>query len=237
MIKIKQLSKQYRDKHILNNFSLDISAGEFFVLLGPSGCGKTTLLRLIAGLEKPQQGEIYLADKLVSSFQRLVAPHLRNLSLVFQDLALWPHMKAWENIAFGLSAKKMSKAEHKEKIGNVLKMVHLAQHLQAYPHQLSGGEKQRLALARALVLEPKILLLDEPLSSLDPLLKNKMIDLIKQIYHRLNITIIYVTHNPREAQELGSRIGIMEQGTIKQTGTYKALSRNPKDEFIKQFLP
>jgi iron(III) transport system ATP-binding protein len=236
MLKLENISKSYKRKKVVSDFSLKVEEGDFLVILGPSGSGKTTLLRLIAGLETPDAGEIFIDNKLVSSGRNIVSPNKRELGMVFQDLALWPHMTLKENIVFGFKAKKISKEEINNKVDKVLKLVHLDEHYKSYPGELSGGERQRLALARSLVLEPKVLLLDEPLSSLDPLLKDKMIDLIKEIYEKFKITIVYVTHEQTEAKLLGTKVAIMDKGVLKQTGTYEELKNNPQDEFVKRFI-
>lgn len=236
MIKIEKVSKKYRAKTILNKLSLTITPGSLFVLLGPSGSGKTTLLRLIAGFEEVDSGNIFFNEVLMSCPAATVSPRKRNVGLVFQDLALWPHMTATENISFMLSPKAMTKKQRHDKVKKVLELVELTGHLDRYPHELSGGEKQRLALARALSVEPKILLMDEPLSSLDPLLKRTMISLLKTIHRELSLTILYVTHDQREARSLGTTIGIINEGELKQTGTYEQLKKNPGNDFIKRFI-
>lgn len=206
------------------------------VLLGPSGSGKTTLLRLVAGFERPDEGRVWIGDKVVSNNSTVTPPYRRNFGMVFQDLALWPHMNVEENLKFGLTSKKISRKEKLQQVKDVLELVHLDKHWNYYPHQLSGGEKQRVALARALVLKPEVLLLDEPLSSLDPLLKDKLQELIVNIHNSLEITTIYVTHDQIEAKTLGTKVTVIDRGEIKQTGTYKELVNNPKDEFVKRFI-
>ena len=218
MIELKSISKKLAGKEILNRISLQVGQGRCLALLGPSGCGKTTLLRIIAGFEAPDQGEVLLAGVLAGDRYKLLPPHKRNLGMVFQDLALWPHMTVQKHLDFMLGKTKTSKAERQAKIFQALKMVQLEDRSLAYPHQLSGGEKQRLALARALITEPAILLFDEPLSSLDSALKEEMMHEVRQILRSLNITTVYVTHEKQEAFFMADQIAIMEKGQIKLYG-------------------
>jgi ABC-type Fe3+/spermidine/putrescine transport system ATPase subunit len=218
MIELKNISKKLNGKEILNQISLQVGQGRCLALLGPSGCGKTTLLRIIAGFEIPDEGEVLLGGAVASSRPRLIPPYKRNLGMVFQDLALWPHMTVQKHLDFVLGKTKTSKAERQAKIFQTLKMVQLEDRSLAYPHQLSGGEKQRLALARALITEPAILLFDEPLSSLDSALKEEMMHEVRQILRSLNITTVYVTHEKQEAFFMADQIAIMEKGQIKLYG-------------------
>jgi len=232
MVKLENIKKSYKDKVIVKDFSLEINEKEFLVLLGPSGSGKTTLLRLIAGLESLDEGRIFIEGRDVSK----IPTQVRGIGMVFQDLALWPHMTVWDNIAFGLSAQKVDKKEQEIRIKEGLEAVHLHQHLKAYPQELSGGEKQRVALARALVLKPKVLLMDEPLSSLDPLLKDTIQILLKEVHSEFGMTTIYVTHQQTEALELGERVAVINQGELIQSGTYQELLDNPLNDFVKKFV-
>ncbi len=212
-VRVKNLGKTFQNQEVLNGLSLEILPGKIFALMGPSGCGKTTLLRLIAGLEKPDWGEIYLKGKLVSSPNNCIAPNRRSLSMVFQDLALWPHMTIRQHLDFGLNRKKYKRNSKRQRIEELLGLVHLG-NSDAYPHQLSGGQKQRLAIARALASDPEILLLDEPLSNLDVQLKQTLIKELKNVSRHLGITILYVTHQPEEAAYLGDYIATVEHGCI-----------------------
>ncbi|MFC1643455.1 ABC transporter ATP-binding protein [Chlamydiota bacterium] len=236
MFSLKQVTKKYKQTTVLNQVSLDIPDKELVVFLGPSGSGKTTLLRLIAGFEKPDTGEISINGSVVSNKTILVPPHNRHIGMVFQDLALWPHMSVSETICFCLGTIKCSRDERKNRADRVLEMVKLDRRNNRYPHQLSGGEKQRLALARALVIEPEILLLDEPLGSMDLLLKDTLLDLIKDIHHELGITTIFVTHDPVEAKHLSTSIVVIEEGEIIQAGTFQELSKNPVNEFVRRVV-
>jgi ABC-type Fe3+/spermidine/putrescine transport system ATPase subunit len=218
MIELKSISKKLAGKEILNQISLQVGQGRCLALLGPSGCGKTTLLRIIAGFEAPDQGEVLLAGVLAGDRYKLLPPHKRNLGMVFQDLALWPHMTVQKHLDFMLGKAKTSKAERQAKIFRALKMVQLEDCSLAYPHQLSGGEKQRLALARALITEPAILLFDEPLSSLDSALKEEMMHEVRHILRNLEMTTVYVTHDKQEAFFMADQIAIMEKGQIKLYG-------------------
>jgi len=216
MIELYNISHSYGKKRVLNGLNLKADFAECLALLGPSGCGKTTALRLIAGLERPERGEIRIDDCLVSSPRKLIPPYERSISMVFQDLALWPHMNVRQHIDFALVSCLKNKKRRLEKIEKTLQLVMLENHPENYPHQLSGGEKQRLALARALVSEPKILLLDEPLSGLDADLRNEMLHQIRKIITEMNMTAIYVTHDKREAIFIADRIMLMKNGTINQ---------------------
>lgn len=235
-IELRNITKRFGDIMALDRVSLKIAAGECFALLGPSGCGKTTLLRLVAGLDEPDYGEITINNKKVCGPKNIIPPHKRSVGMVFQDLALWPHMTVKENIAFGLKGQKLKRGEIEEKAEDVLKTVSLNGQIGYHPHMLSGGERQRVALARAIVLRPEILLMDEPLSSLDPFLKEEIQELIIQVKERFNTTLVYVTHDQVEAVSLADRIAVMKDGMIEQIGTKEELEREPKTEFVKRFL-
>jgi len=214
-IEIEGLSKSYGGTMVLKDISLCVERGERIVLLGPSGCGKTTLLRLIAGFMAPDSGTISLGGTPVSRRGRLlVPPEKRGLGMVFQDLALWPHMSVRGNIEFGLKAQGVPGAERAERIAAIAEQVAMTAYLDRKPGELSGGEQQRVALARALVLRPDILLMDEPLSSLDTKLSRHIRAEILQLQSALNFTLLYVTHNPDEAHELATRIVHLDRGDL-----------------------
>lgn len=207
MIKLKNITKQYDSKKLFYNFSLDIKAGEKIVILGVSGSGKSTFLRLIAGLEKVDSGEIYLDNKLVSKDDSiLVDTDKRDIGFVFQDLALWPHFNVFQNIEFGLKIKKIPKQKRVELVKSILEKVNLRGFENRAIDELSGGQKQRVALARTLVVKPKIVLMDEPLSSLDKDLNLQILDEIFTLQKELNFTLLYVTHNKSEADFLADRV-------------------------------
>ena len=214
MIEVKNVTKRFNLTPALDDVSLNIEKNERAVILGHSGCGKTTLLRIIAGLELPDAGEIYLNRSLASNTRILIPPDQRKLNMVFQDLALWPHMNVNENISFGLENIIKDKIKRQEEIEKMLRMVHLAHKPRSYPHQLSGGEQQRVALARALIRKPKILLMDEPLSHLDVDLKENLLKLIMDLHQQFKMTLVYVTHDQIVAQRLADRIICMEYGKI-----------------------
>jgi iron(III) transport system ATP-binding protein len=216
----------------VNDINLEIARGELVTLLGPSGCGKTTTLRMIAGFEFPSSGEIILDGEKINS----LPPHKRDMSMVFQSYAIFPHLNIFENIAYGLNVKKMSKKEIQKKVDWVLGLVHLEGFGSRSPGQLSGGQQQRVALARALVMEPKVLLMDEPLSNLDAKLREEMRTEIRRIQKELNITSVYVTHDQIEAMTLSDKIVVMNQGIIEQIGTPKEIYRYPNSRFVANFI-
>ncbi len=207
IITLNSISKFYKQTKVLDNLSFEIEEKERIVIFGPSGCGKTTLLRLIAGFEAPDAGAILIGEKIVAQDGVLVkAPQERNLGMVFQDLALWPHLSVEGNIAFGLKAKGVDGAKRRERIQTILALVEMTGFEMRKPSELSGGQQQRVALARALVLEPKILLMDEPLSSLDTALNIRLRREIIELQQKLGFTLVYVTHNEEEASEIATRI-------------------------------
>ena len=206
MVELRDLTVAYEGKEILKGFNLKIAAGERLVILGRSGSGKTTVLRLIAGFAAPQSGKILLDGKIVAEAGRIVVPpHRRQIGMVFQDLALWPHMNVGENIAFGLKLRKIPRKERRRKVEEMLRLVGLEGYAKRRIDQLSGGQQQRVALARALALSPKILLMDEPLSSLDPELNRRLRKEIVRLHEMFGFTLVYVTHNGEEAEEIGQR--------------------------------
>jgi iron(III) transport system ATP-binding protein len=222
----------------VNDFNLTIKEGECFSFLGPSGCGKTTTLRMIAGFEDLSQGEIHLCGKPVSikSKNLYVPPEDRGLGMVFQSFAVWPHMNIFENVAFPLRVRKVPKAEMTERVKMALKHTSLDGMEKVYPGNLSGGQQQRIALARAIVTNPKVMLLDEPLSNLDPKLRETMRFEIKELQKKFNFTIIFVTHDQSEAMALSDRMMVMDMGNIVQIGTPTELYNRPVNRFVHKFL-
>ncbi len=235
MIRLENITHYYGDKKTLDNLSLSVKEGSFTCLLGNSGSGKSTILRTISGLETPREGAVYIRDQVVTDNRRLlIPPHKRNIGFIFQDLALWPHLSVYENIAFGLKMRK--EKGYDDKVRQALSFFDLQVYEKKYPHQLSGGQQQLLALARCMVLQPQILLLDEPLSNLDIHLKLKMLDFLNQLKQQYRITFLYVTHDPREALSLADEIIVLgADGQVTFTGTKDELkgSNNP---FIESFL-
>jgi len=213
-LRLTGITKRYRDRVAVEDVSVDIAGGEGIVVLGPSGCGKTTLLRLIAGLARPDSGEIWLAGQLASGAATFVPPYERQLGFVFQDLALWPHLSVGKNLDFVMKAAKAPKAERRARAEKILSLVQIEQLSNRYPHELSGGEQQRVALARALVGEPRLLLLDEPLSSLDADLRAMLRLELRQLQRALRLTTIYVTHDREDAAVLADRVVEMRRGRI-----------------------
>jgi iron(III) transport system ATP-binding protein len=231
-IQLKEVVKRFGTLEAVSRVSLEIQDGELFTLLGPSGCGKTTLLRLIGGFHKLDEGEILFGSRSVAA----VPPYERNIGMVFQNYALWPHMTIFENIAYGLKLKKFSKKEIAAKVSNALHLVNLAGLEKRYPGQLSGGQQQRVALARALVLNPDVLLLDEPLSNLDAKIRLQVRAEIRKLQKELAITTIYVTHDQEEALTISDRIAVINQGRLQQIGSPKSLYESPKNPFVADFI-
>ena len=228
----KHLSLSYGKTEVLKDINLVIEPGEFFALLGPSGSGKSTLLRLIAGFNQHQGGELLIDGKDVSG----TPPHLRNVGMVFQNYALWPHMTVWDNVAFGLVERKETKAAIKDKVGAVLDLVGLSQYAQRRPSQLSGGQQQRVALARTVVIEPQVLLLDEPLSNLDKQLRVQMREELKNLQRTLGITTIFVTHDQEEAMTTADRMAVLDKGILQQVGSAAGLFDFPINKFVAGFV-
>jgi len=237
-LQLENLSKQFGNVMAVRNVSLTVQDRELITFLGPSGCGKTTLLRIIAGFTKPTTGNIRLGGRLITSVdQRLfVPPEKRGMGMVFQSYAVWPHMTVFDNVAYPLKLKKRSKHEIARRVEEVLGLVKLEGLEFRYPHQLSGGQQQRVALARALVMEPEILLLDEPLSNLDAKLREGMRYEIVELQRRLQMTIIYVTHDQVEAMSISHRVAVMEQGAILQVGTPREIYEMPANAFVADFI-
>jgi ABC-type Fe3+/spermidine/putrescine transport system ATPase subunit len=218
-VRLRRLTKRRGDRTVVSDVSLEVAEGEFLALLGPSGCGKTTTLRLIAGLETPDDGEIWIAGKRVAADGRnLVPPARRGIGFVFQDLALWSHLTVAGNLDFVLASTKVPKPERPQQIAETLQLVRIESFARNYPGQLSGGEQQRVALARALVARPRLLLLDEPMSSLDADLKTELLQELSGLQRSLGITSVYVTHDQAEARTLAHRITKMRDGRIEWTG-------------------
>ncbi len=214
-LRLENVTKRFGSRVVVDRVSLDISNGEIVALLGPSGCGKTTLLRLIAGLERPDEGRILLDEEcLAIDGRNLVPPHKRGVGFVFQDLALWPHLTAEGNLDFVLASGGMKRRERRDHISEILRLTRAEEFRTRYPSQLSGGEQQRVAIARALASRPRLLLLDEPLSNLDSALKEELLDEIGLLQNRLKMTSIYITHDRAEADALTSRTIRMEAGRI-----------------------
>lgn len=235
-ITLRKVTKLFGNVKAVDNVSLDIVDGEVVCLLGPSGCGKTTTLRLIAGFERPTAGEVWIGGKLVSSANYILPPEHRNLGMVFQNYAVWPHMNVFNNVAYPLKLRRLPKAEIHKKVMHVLTMVGLKGLEKRYPEQLSGGQQQRVALARALVMEPDALLLDEPLSNLDAKLREKLRFEIMDLHRQLRMTLVYVTHDQSEAMVLADRIVIMNQGKVIQVGSPWEIYREPADPFVADFI-
>ncbi len=220
IVELVSVSKLYAEKKVLDDISLEIHAGERVVILGPSGCGKTTILRLIAGFIVPDTGSIAIAGELVSRTGRIIRPpEQRSLGMVFQDLALWPHLSVRGNIEFGLKCKGMPKTERDGRIQEILSLVGMSGYADRRPAELSGGQQQRVALSRALVLDPKVLLMDEPLSSLDLELNVRLRKEILRLQDKLGFTVVYVTHDRDEASDMATRVVVMRGGRIEHEGT------------------
>ena len=235
-VTIKHITKSFGDNVVLKEFNETFKDGEFVTLLGPSGCGKTTMLRIIAGFEKPTTGELYIDDQLVSGGKTFIPPEKRSVGMVFQSYAVWPHMNVFDNVAYPLTIKKTPKAEIKKQVDRVLEIVHLSQYSERFPNQLSGGQQQRVALARALVAAPKLLLLDEPLSNLDAKLRESMRFEIKEIQKELGITVVYVTHDQTEAMAMSDRIFLINRGVVQQCDSPEAIYNQPANQFVADFL-
>jgi spermidine/putrescine ABC transporter ATP-binding subunit len=231
-IELRDIVKRFGSLEAVSHVSLDIHAGELFTLLGPSGCGKTTVLRLIGGFHNPDYGEICFGGKDVTG----IPPYERNIGMVFQNYALWPHMTVFDNIAYGLKLKKVSRAEIADKAAHALDLVNLKGLENRYPGQLSGGQQQRVALARALVLNPDVLLLDEPLSNLDAKIRLQVRAEIRKLQKELAITTIYVTHDQEEALTLSDRIAVIEHGKLLQIGSPWDLYERPANPFVADFI-
>ena len=232
IIQIKNINVSYGTNHVLKDVNLTIHHKDFYTFLGPSGCGKTTLLRLIAGFEKSQSGELYIAGQEVSNSN----PWERDVGMVFQNYALWPHMTVYKNVSFGLEEKKIPKDEIDQRVKEILALVDLQDLSKRYPYQLSGGQQQRVALARTLVVKPKVLLLDEPLSNLDAKLRVQMRKELLDLHNQLGITTIFVTHDQEEANAMSTNLAIFNEGVVQQMGKPVDLYTNPANTFVANFL-
>ncbi len=231
-LRLERIVKRYGKVKAVDDLSLEVQEGELLTLLGPSGCGKTTVLRCVSGFVRPDDGQIYLGDRKITE----IPTEKRRIGLVFQNYALWPHMTVFDNLAFGLQIKRLTKDVIKQKVEGSLALVQLGGLEDRFPRQLSGGQQQRVALARALVLQPDILLLDEPLSNLDALLREQMRFEIAQIHKHAGITTIYVTHDQTEAMVISDRIAVMEKGRIMQLGNPMEIYSKPANKFVAGFM-
>jgi ABC-type Fe3+/spermidine/putrescine transport system ATPase subunit len=237
ILKVQKLTKMFKETKALDSVSFEFDRG-ILSLLGPSGCGKTTLLRCVAGLEVPDEGAICIDDKLQTSIDEavLVPPYAREIGFVFQNYALWPHMTVYNNVAFGLKLRKIADSEIKSKVGAALELVGL-QHLdQRYPSQLSGGQQQRVALARSLAMEPRLILLDEPLSNLDAKLREEMRVELKKLIRKVGISALYVTHDQEEAFVISDTVIVMDRGRVLQYATPDEIYNRPTSQFVASFI-
>ncbi len=234
-IEIKNLYKKFGTVVAVNHIHIEVKRGEILTLLGPSGCGKTTTLRCIAGLEKPDEGDVLIDGRPMFS-KGFVPPSQREIGMVFQNYAVWPHLRVFDNVAYGLKLQKLPHQVVKEKVMEALELVGLGGLERRYPGQLSGGQQQRVALARALVRNPKVLLLDEPLSNLDAKLRERMRFEIKSLVRRMNMTSVYVTHDQAEAMVLSDRIAVMDAGNIVQIGPPEEIYKKPANRFVADFI-
>ncbi len=231
-IELKNIEKSFGSNKVINKFDIKINDGEFVVLVGPSGCGKSTLLRMISGLESVDIGEIYLDNKLINN----LIPSKREIAMVFQSYALYPHMNVFENMAFGLKMEKIPKSEINQKVNNAAATLQIEDLLERKPKQLSGGQRQRVAIGRAITRSPKVFLFDEPLSNLDAALRSEMRVEIYKLHKKMNSNIIYVTHDQVEAMTLADRIVVLNKGNIEQYGTPNEIYSDPNNIFVAEFI-
>ena len=232
ILRVDNIGKKYGNRIILENIYFDVHKGEFLSILGSSGCGKTTLLRILVGIEKPTYGHIYKFGEDVTD----KTPFERNIGIVFQNYALFPNMTVYDNIAYALKVRKLSKDEIKRKVDEIIQIVGLSDHVNKKPRQLSGGQQQRVAIARTLVLNPDIILFDEPMSALDANIKVALRKELKKIQETYNITMIYVTHDQEEAFSLSDRIMLIDDNKIIQLDTPSNIYHNPSNDFVKSFI-
>ena len=237
-IELKNIDKYYGSNHVLKNLNLTIEDGAFMTLLGPSGCGKTTTLRVLSGLENPQNGVILMNDEKIvdAATEFFTPPDKRKLNLVFQSYALWPHMTVFENVAFGLRIKKLAKEEIKRKVDQALERLQILEYSARYPSELSGGQQQRVAIARAIVSDPELLLMDEPLSNLDAKLRMDMRSEIKRLHMEMGTTVVYVTHDQSEALTMSTHIAVFFNGELKQVDTSINVYTNPANLEVAAFI-
>ena len=231
-IELKNIEKSFGSNKVINKFDIKINDGEFIVLVGPSGCGKSTLLRMISGLETVDKGEIYLDNKIINN----LIPSKREIAMVFQSYALYPHMSVFENMAFGLKMEKIPKSEINQKVNNAASILQIEDLLERKPKQLSGGQRQRVAIGRAITRNPKVFLFDEPLSNLDAALRSEMRVEISKLHQKLKTNIIYVTHDQVEAMTLADRIVVLNRGNIEQYGTPNEIYSDPNNIFVAEFI-
>src|SRR5215208_8077963 len=237
-ITVDGLVKSFGDQRALDSVDFTVADGELFTLLGPSGCGKSTTLMSIAGFQHPEEGRIRVGDETVFDAEKRIAlpAEHRNLGIVFQSYAVWPHMTVYENLAFPLKVRRPKRGEIRSRIAKTLELVEMTPYEKRYPHELSGGQQQRVALARALVYSPSVLLLDEPFSNLDAKLRIRARTWVKDLQHRLGLTTIFVTHDQDEALSMSDRIAVMSAGEIQQVGTPEEVSRRPSNRFVAEFV-
>ncbi len=235
-IALEHLTKRFGALTAVDDISLRVEHGLLVCLLGPSGCGKTTVLRLVAGFLAPDGGTIRVGDRVVSAPGRVLPPERRNMSMIFQSYALWPHMTITDNIAYGLALRRLPRTEIERRVAAILAVTQLAALAERYPADISGGQQQRVALARALVVEPEILLLDEPLSNLDANLREEMRFEIRRLHDEYRYTTLYVTHDQAEAMTTADLVVVMNHGRIEQVGSPEAVYREPRSEFVARFL-
>ncbi|HEY0824280.1 MAG TPA: ABC transporter ATP-binding protein [Ramlibacter sp.] len=235
-LELKGLTKRYGSAPVVKDVSLSVEKGQLVCLLGPSGCGKTTTLRLIAGFLEPDGGEIRVGGRRVSAPGDSEAPERRNMSMIFQSYALWPHMTVMENVTYGLKLRGLAKSDAQQRADTILTATRLSQLAQRYPGELSGGQQQRVSLARALVVEPETLLLDEPLSNLDANLREEMRFEIRRLHDKFRYTTVYVTHDQAEAMTTADLIVVMNLGQIEQAGTPEDIYQRPRTEFVARFI-
>ena len=236
LVELRGLSKHYGSVAAVDNISLKVDHGLLVCLLGPSGCGKTTTLRLIAGFAEPSSGQIQVGDRIISSPERTLPPEQRNMSMIFQSYALWPHMTVAENVAYGLKLRKIDRGTIAKKLSAILATTKLAAFADRYPGELSGGQQQRVALARALIVEPETLLLDEPLSNLDANLREEMRFEVRRLHDAYRYTTVYVTHDQSEAMTTADLIAVMNGGKIEQAGSPEEIYNRPRSEFVARFI-